>query len=112
MTNLAFQLSIFLREYLPNERRASQHTIDAYASTFQLLATFAADLLSTRPSKLTIENFDVTLIVNFLNHLETVRGNSPRTRNARIAAIKHSSASWSIDWYRVSISHGVFIQYQ
>ncbi|PKG95262.1 integrase [Paraglaciecola sp. MB-3u-78] len=88
MTNLAFQLSAFLQEYLTNERRVSQHTIDAYAYTFQLLTTFAATILKTQPSKLMIENLDVTLIVDFLNHLETTRGNSPRTRNARIAAIK------------------------
>jgi integrase/recombinase XerD len=88
MTNLAYQLSAFLREYLPNERRASQHTIDAYAYTFQLLTIFAAALFKTQPSKLTIESLDATLIVNFLNHLETSRCNSPRTRNARIAAIK------------------------
>lgn len=88
MTNLAFQLSSFLQEYLPNERRVSQHTIDAYAYTFQLLTTFASAVLKTQPSKLTIKNLDAKLIVNFLNHLETTRGNSPRTRNARIAAIK------------------------
>ena len=88
MTNLAYQLTVFLREYLPNERRASQHTIDAYAYTFQLLTTFAAKRLKTRPSILTIENLDTTLIISFLNHLESDRGNSSRTRNARIAAIK------------------------
>ena len=37
---------------------------------------------------LTIEKLDVTLVVEFLNYLENDRGNSPRTRNARIAAIK------------------------
>ena len=88
MTNLAFQLSVFLREYLPNERRASQHTSDAYAIIFQLLTVFAAKQLKTQPSMLTIEVLDVTLVVDFLNYLEAERGNSPRTRNARIAAIK------------------------
>jgi integrase/recombinase XerD len=88
MTNLAYQLSAFLREYLANERRVSEHTINAYAYTFQLLKSFIASELETQPSKLTIENLDVTSIVNFLNHIETNRGNSPRTRNARIAAIK------------------------
>jgi site-specific recombinase XerD len=44
--------------------------------------------LNLPPSKLTIEQLDVTLIVDFLNHLENKRGNSARTRNARSAAIK------------------------
>lgn len=88
MTNLAYQLNVFLREYLPNERRSSLHTCESYAYTFQLLTTFAAKQLKTQPSKLTIEMLDVSLVVDFLNHLETERGNSPRTRNARSAAIK------------------------
>ena len=88
MTNLAYQLSAFLREYLPNERRASQHTCETYAYAFQLLVTFAAGELKTRPSKLTIEMLNVLLVVKFLNYLEEERGNSARTRNARSAAIK------------------------
>lgn len=88
MTNLAKYLSAFLREYLPCERRASPHTCETYAYTFQLLVCFAANRLKLPPSKLTIEQLDVALIVEFLNHLEDERGNSPRTRNARSAAIK------------------------
>jgi len=88
MTNLAQYLSAFLREYLPCERRASQHTCETYAYTFQLLVAFAAHQLKMQPSKLTIEALDTPLIVDFLNYLEKVRGNSARTRNARNAAIK------------------------
>jgi integrase/recombinase XerD len=88
MNNLANYLSIFLREYLPCERGASQHTCEAYAYTFQLLVCFAARQSKKQPSKLTLEYFDARLITNFLNHLEKVRKNSPRTRNARLAAIK------------------------
>lgn len=88
MTNLAKYLSAFLREYLPSERRASPQTCEAYAYTFQLLVCFAASQKRLTPSKLTIEQLDVTLIVDFLNYLEQERGNSSRTRNARSAAIK------------------------
>jgi len=86
--NLAQHLSSFLREYLPIERSASIHTCETYAYTFQLLVNFAANELKLIPSELTIEQMDVKLIVRFLNHLETERKNSPRTRNARSAAIK------------------------
>lgn len=88
MNNLADYLSVFLREYLPSERGASQHTCETYAYTFQLLVCFAAHLLKTQPSKLMLKDIDIPLIVAFLNQLEEVRGNSPRTRNARLAAIK------------------------
>lgn len=88
MNNLATYLSCFLREYLPCERGASQHTCETYAYTFQLLVSFAAKCLNTQPSKLKLEQLDVTMVVKFLNHLETIRGNCPQTRNARLAAIK------------------------
>lgn len=88
MINLAEHLSTFLREYLPCERGASQHTCEAYAYTFQLFVCFSANHLNTQPSKLTLEDLDVSLVVSFLNQLEKIRGNSPRTRNARLAGIK------------------------
>lgn len=88
MNNLADYLSTFLREYLPVERNLSQNTCDTYAYTFQIFICFVAHRLKTPPSKLVLENLDVSMVVSFLNHLENVRNNSSRTRNARLAAIK------------------------
>lgn len=87
MTALAPHLSRFLREHLPPERRASPHTLEAYAYSFQLLVGFAAHRLKLKPSQLEVEQLDVTLILAFLERIETERGNSARTRNARLAAI-------------------------
>jgi site-specific recombinase XerD len=87
MTSLARHLSSFLREHLPKERRSSQHTCEAYAQCFQLLLSFAASRLKIKPSMIEIERLDAPLILAFLEHLEEKRGNSVRTRNARLAAI-------------------------
>jgi integrase/recombinase XerD len=87
MTALAPHLSNFLREHLPKERSASQHTCEAYAHTFQLLLGFAASQFKLKPSKIEIERLDAPLILAFLQHLEKKRRNSARTRNARLAAI-------------------------
>jgi integrase/recombinase XerD len=87
MTALAPHLGSFLREHLPKERRASQHTCEAYAQSFQLLLSFAASRLKIKPSKIEIERLDAPLILDFLQHLEKKRGNSVRTRNARLAAV-------------------------
>ena len=87
MTALAPHLSTFLREHLPKERRASQHTCEADAQSVQFLLSFAASRLETTPSKIEIERLDAPLILAFLEHLEKKRGNSARTRNARLAAI-------------------------
>ena len=88
MNSLATHLSAFLREYLPRERRTSPHTTETYAYAFELLVCFAAKRFSCPPSQLELTQFDAKLILEFLEHLEGDRGNTPRTRNARLAAIK------------------------
>lgn len=88
MNDLATHLSRFLREHLPAERNASQHTCEAYAYSFQLLVGFAADRLRCKPSQLTIGQIEASMVMAFLEHIENKRGNSARTRNARLAAIK------------------------
>ncbi|WP_234892629.1 site-specific integrase [Sinorhizobium meliloti] len=88
MTQLAQHLTASLREHLPRERRASVHTCDADAYSFQLLVTFAARRLSKPPCLLQIEDIDVSMILAFLEHIEETRGNKARSRNARLAAVK------------------------
>lgn len=88
MTPLAPHLTAFFCERLPHQRGASPHTCDAYAYAFQLLLAFAAKRLRTQPSALALEQLDVPLVLAFLEELESTRGNSARTRNARLAAIR------------------------
>ena len=88
MTDLAPHLSAFLQVYLPNERRFSLHTLQSYTECFRLLVVFVAERIKTRPCKLMIEHFTVTLLMAFLDHLEKDRSNSIGTRNIRLAAIK------------------------
>jgi len=88
MTPLAPHLAAFIRDHLPRDRGCSPHTCEAYAYTFQLLLTFAADRCQTTPSSLSLDQVDAPLVAAFLEHLERVRGNSASTRNARLAAIK------------------------
>lgn len=88
MTALAPHLATYLREHLPRDQRASPHTCDAYAYSFQLLVTFAARRLRTTPSQLEVEQIDVPLILAFLEHIERDRGNKARSRNARLAAVR------------------------
>lgn len=88
MTALAPYLTSYLRDHLPRERNASPHTVSAYAHAFALLVRFAAGRLKRRPSDLTVEDLDTGLILAFLDHVEAVRGNAARSRNARFAAIR------------------------
>ncbi len=88
MTSIAPHIEAFLRDYLPRQRGASQHTCDSYAYCFNLLFKFAGQKLKRRPSELSLEQIDAPLITAFLEYLETDRGNQSATRNVRLAAIK------------------------
>ncbi len=88
MTPIAPLLTAFLREHMPRQRGYSAHSCEAYATCFRLLLTFAADRLKTRPSRLALEAIDAAMVLAFLAHIEQDRGNSPATRNLRLAAIK------------------------
>lgn len=88
MTDLAPHISSFLLEYLPRDRRASRHTTESYAYSFQMLVCFAADRLGIRPCQIEIEQLTAQLILDFLDYLEENRNNTIRTRNARMVAIK------------------------
>jgi integrase/recombinase XerD len=85
MTPIASHITAFLRERLPLQRRASHHTCESYAYTFQLLFAFASARLALTPSDLCLEHLDAQLVMDFLAHLETQRGNGPSTRNTRLA---------------------------
>ncbi len=87
MTALAPTLQAFFTERLITQRHASAHTVAAYRDTWRLLLGFAADQTGVPPSTLDLAELDAPLIAAFLNHLEHGRGNSVRTRNARLAAI-------------------------
>ncbi len=87
MTPVAPALQAFFCDRLITQRNASPQTIAAYRDTFKLLLAFAREQTGKQPFELDIEDLDAPLIGAFLKHLEEGRGNSPRTRNARLGAI-------------------------
>ncbi len=76
----------FLRRLIA-QRGASARTVEAYRDAFELLLGFAEQRIGKPASALVLADLDAPLVLDFLDHLETVRGNSTRTRNARLAAI-------------------------
>lgn len=80
-------LQSFFTTRLLQQRRASPHTITAYRNTFRLLLRFAVTRLGRAPSKLLVADLDAAFLSQFLDHLERERGNSARSRNARLAAL-------------------------
>ena len=80
-------LQAFFTDRLLQQRRASPHTVAAYRNTFCLLLRFAAARLGRAPSCLALADLDAAFLGEFLDHLERERGNSARSRNARLAAL-------------------------
>lgn len=87
MTLLAPSMQSYFTDRLIGQRNASPNTIAAYRNTFQLLLRFVTNRTGTPPSTLDISDLDAPLISAFLDHLQTVRGNTITTRNNRLAAI-------------------------
>jgi len=88
MSLIARSLQAYFTDRLIRERRVSPHTIRAYRNTIRLLVIFAAKRAGTSASALSFDDIDHKTVSAFLDHLEHDRGCSPRTRNARLAAIR------------------------
>ncbi len=80
-------LQSFFTDRLLRQRQASPHTVAGYRDCFRLLLHFAKERLGKIPSKLCVEDLNAPFIGLFLDHLESARQNSARTRNARLGAI-------------------------
>jgi integrase/recombinase XerD len=88
VSTLAPLLQAFFTERLLGQRDASPHTVASYRDSICLLLRFAQRHIGTAPHQLDLDDLDAPLIGAFLNHLETERGVSVRTRNARLTAIR------------------------
>lgn len=80
-------LQSFFTDRLLRQRQASPHTIAGYRDCFRLLLKFAKQQLGKSSCQLRIGDLDASFIGLFLDHLESIRKNSARTRNVRLATI-------------------------
>lgn len=87
MPTFATLLQDFFCQRLVAERNASARTVASYRDSFRLLLRFASARLKKDPSSLAVADLRAPLVVDFLRHLETERGNCARSRNARLAAV-------------------------
>jgi integrase/recombinase XerD len=78
----------FFLERLIRQRNASQQTVAAYRDAFRLLLAFGEELRGKPAASFTLAELDADFVLAFLDHLETQRHNTVRSRNARLAAIR------------------------
>jgi integrase/recombinase XerD len=85
---IAPHLQAFFADYLCQQKRLSPQTIVSCRDTFRLLLTFLRDQTGIEPSALRMADMDASAVLSFLNYLEQQRGNSVRSRNIRLSAIR------------------------
>jgi site-specific recombinase XerD len=88
MSSVAPTMQAFFTERLVRQRQASPRTIATYRDAFRLLLAYVQKQTGIEPSALEWTDLDASVIGAFLDHLEVERHNSPRTRNARLTAIR------------------------
>ncbi len=89
MTNssIGSHIQAFFAEYLISQRDMSPHTIAGYRDSVKLLLAFAARRRHKEAAALTFEDLGADVVLEFLDDIEKTRGNTIRTRNARLSAI-------------------------
>jgi integrase/recombinase XerD len=84
---LAPLLQNYFCSHLIGQRDLSRRTIHSYRDTFRLLLKFLTHRFKLMPEALRMSDLDPPKVLAFLEDLEQSRGNSVRTRNARLVAI-------------------------
>jgi site-specific recombinase XerD len=94
----------YFNDRLIRQMNASENTLSSYRDNLRLFLTYLSETQKRDISKLTIEDFNADTILGFLDHCESVRGCSIRTRNQRLATLK------SFFRYAVFVDPTLFLQ--
>jgi len=85
---IAPHIQAFFAEHLCHHKRVSPQTMASYRDTFRLLLNFVKEATGKAPSSLHVHDLDAPIVLQFLDYLERQRGNTVRSRNLRLAAIR------------------------
>jgi integrase/recombinase XerD len=88
MNALATSLQGYFTTFAHTQRDLSSNTINSYRDTWRMLLKHLATTLAVPADALDFDAVTATNVTGFLDHLEHERGNSTRTRNARLTAIR------------------------
>lgn len=88
MSPVAPTIQAFFTDRLIRQRRVSARTIESYRDTLRLLLRYVQATTGKPPATLGWDDLGHDVITGFLDHLEASRGNTARTRNLRLTAIR------------------------
>lgn len=78
----------YIEDYLPKLKMSSDHTILSYSKAIELFLDYLNGEKNITYSKITLSDFSVEKIVDYLDYLSNIKGNDARTVNLRLAGIK------------------------
>ena len=78
----------FFTDYMTRQRALSPQAVASYRDSFVLLLRFAEQTLGKPATAVGLSDLQPKFIASFLEHLERDRGNSTRSRNIRLAALR------------------------
>lgn len=88
MNALATSLQAYFTTFAHTQRDLSSNTIGSYRDTWRMLLKYLTTTLAVPADKLDFDAVTATNITGFLDYLEHERGNSAKTRNVRLTAIR------------------------
>lgn len=88
MNALATSLQTYFTTFARTQRDLSANTISSYRDTWRILLKYLSATLETRVDALDFDAVTATNVTRFLDHLEQERGNTAKTRNTRLTAIR------------------------
>lgn len=86
--SLALPLQRFFSEHLINQKSVSSATVASYRDTFRLFLRYMEQAYRKSPVALDLSDFTAPNVLAFLDYLEQKRHNKPRSRNARLSALR------------------------
>ncbi|MBR2554149.1 MAG: tyrosine-type recombinase/integrase [Aeriscardovia sp.] len=84
---LSFYVQRYFISHLIGRHNYGKNTVSSYRDTFKLLQLFLNEH-GRRKKNLLLSEVDKDCVVRFLEWLDSTRGNSPATRNVRLAHLK------------------------
>ncbi|WP_158726875.1 tyrosine-type recombinase/integrase [Tomitella fengzijianii] len=88
MNALATSLQTYFTTFAHTQRDLSANTIASYRDTWRMLLKYLTAALGVPADTLDFDAVTADTVTGFLDHLEHERGNSAKTRNTRLTAIR------------------------
>lgn len=82
------KIRIFFKEYLPVVRRESPNTTTSYLYTVNIYLEYLQSVCQRKLREVTLDDFTQKNIMDFMDWLQTKRGNSASTVNLRLVHMR------------------------